>query len=245
MKSRALLAWSSGKDSAWALHVLRRQGEHEIAGLFTTVNAKYDRVAMHAVRRRVVERQAEAAGLPLLIAPLPDPCSNEQYEAAMREALAGFARNGITHLAFGDLFLADIRAYRERNMAGTGITPLFPLWGLPTRPLLDEMLDAGLEAVITCVDPRQVPARWAGQRLGRELLGELPPGADPCGENGEYHTCVVNGPMFRRRLPVTTGEVVERGGFVFADVLAPSDAPGEIRPPLVEGHFTAKQKRVV
>lgn len=240
MKGRALLAWSSGKDSAWALHILRQQGEYEIAGLFTTVNEKYDRVAMHAVRRRVVELQAEAAGLPLRVTSLPDPCSNEQYEAAMRGALAGFARDGITHLAFGDLFLADIRAYRERNMAGTGVTPLFPLWGLPTRPLLDEMLDAGVEAVITCVDPRKVPSRWAGQRLTRELLVELPPGADPCGENGEFHTCVVSGPMFRHRLPVTTGEVVERDGFFFADMLPPGESGGEIHAPLVEGHFTSE-----
>src|SRR5262249_10889708 len=217
MRPRALLSWSSGKDSAWALHLVRQRGEVEVAGLLTTVNAAYARVAMHAVRETLLERQAQAAGAPLLKVPLPLPCSNEQYEAAMASAMARARADGITSVVFGDLFLRDIRAYREAKLAGTGISPLFPLWELPTDRLAREMIDGGLRAVITCVDPRHLPARFAGRQFDRALLSELPAGVDPCGERGEFHAFCWAGPMLSAAVPVSPGEIVERDGFVFAD----------------------------
>ena len=219
-KPRVLLSWSSGKDSAWALHVLRAAGEVEVVGLLTTLNEAFGRVAMHAVRRELLEAQAEAAGLPLLQVPIPWPCSNEQYEAAMTRALAE-AREWLrpTHVAFGDLFLEEIRAYREAKMAGTGLELLFPLWGRPTDVLAREMVAGGLRAVLTCVDPRRLPQRFAGRTFDAEFLADLPPDVDPCGENGEFHTFAYAGPMFRAPLSLTPGEVVERDGFCFADVL--------------------------
>jgi len=221
---RALLAWSSGKDSAWSLHVLSEAAARDpraprVVGLLTTVNETHDRVAMHAVRRELLAAQAAAAGLPLFEVPIPSPCSNAEYERAMATAMARARGDGIAHVAFGDLFLADIRRYREEKLAGTGLTPLFPLWGRPTRALAEEMLAGGLVAHLTAVDPRQIDARFAGRRFDRALLDELPPGADPCGENGEFHTFVSAGPMLSRPLAVRTGEVVTRDGFVFADVL--------------------------
>jgi uncharacterized protein (TIGR00290 family) len=216
---KTVVAWSSGKDSAWSLHVLRSRPDVEVVGLLTTVNAAYDRVAMHAVRRSLLEAQAEAAGLPLYTVPIPSPCPNDVYEAAMAEALAETRQRGVGAVAFGDLFLEDIRRYRESRMAGTGLVPLFPLWLKPTRPLADEMLAGGLKAVLTCVDPRACPSSFAGRAFDRALLDELPASVDRCGENGEFHTFAWDGPMFRHPVAVRGGEVVERDGFVFADLL--------------------------
>ena len=218
MKKKALISWSSGKDSAWTLHLLRQSGEYEIAGLLTTMNAAFDRVAMHGTRRELVEAQAEAAGLPLITVPLPWPCSNEQYEASMREACTQAVAEGIEVMVFGDLFLEDVRRYREDKLAGSGLTPVFPVWGLPTRALVREMLAAGVKARIVCVDPKQLPREFAGRDLDEALLEAMPEGVDPCAERGEFHTVAYAGPMFRRPISIESGEVVERDGFVFADV---------------------------
>ena len=215
---KILLSWSSGKDSAWMLHVLRREGTGKPAGLLTTVNESANRVAMHAVRAEVLEAQAEAAGLPLITVPIPSPCPNDVYEARMSAAIAAARAGGFTHVAFGDLFLEDVRRYREERMQGTGLTPIFPLWLRPTAALAREMLDGGLEAYVTCVDPRVLPASFAGRRFDAPLLADLPAGVDPCGERGEFHTCVVGGPMFSKRIDVEPGVTVERDGFVFADL---------------------------
>ncbi|HZD52114.1 MAG TPA: hypothetical protein VE175_03650 [Woeseiaceae bacterium] len=217
--SKVLLSWSSGKDSAWTLHVLRRQGDMELVGLYTTLNEAADRAAMHAVRRRLVERQAEAAGLPVDFIPLPQPCPNEAYEAAMSAFIETARARGVEGFAFGDLFLEDIRRYREESMRGSGIDPVFPIWGSDTSELAEQMVDAGLRAHITCLDPRTMPRRFAGRVFDRTLLGELPPDVDPCGENGEFHTFAFAGPMFRHPVEVRTGETVERDGFVFTDLL--------------------------
>jgi uncharacterized protein (TIGR00290 family) len=215
---KVLLSWSSGKDSAWALHVLQREAPGTVGALLTTVSEQYDRVSMHGVRSSVLRAQAEAAGLPLMTVPLPAPCSNEVYEermaAAVRSALAG----GFTHVAFGDLFLEDVRKYREDRLRDTGLEPLFPLWGLPTGALAGEMIGSGLEARITCLDPRVLNPGLAGRPFDAALLAELPATVDPCGERGEFHTCVLAGPMFSRRIDVGVGETVERDGFVFADL---------------------------
>ncbi|MFI5178038.1 MAG: ATP-binding protein [Vicinamibacterales bacterium] len=216
---RVLLSWSSGKDSAWALHVLRQDPSVRVEALLTTFNDAADRVAMHAVRRNIVTAQADAAGLPLWPVGIPSPCPNDVYEARMRAAVAGALSAGITHIAFGDLFLEDVRRYREDRLAGTGIAPMFPLWGRATSALAREMLDAGLDAVVTCVDPSQLDAAFAGRRFDASLLSDLPASADPCGERGEFHTCCVAGPMFSRAVPVTSGERVTRDGFVFCDVM--------------------------
>lgn len=225
MRPKALLSWSSGKDCAWALHVLRRQAEVEVVGLATTVNRAFDRVAMHGVRRELVEAQARAAGLPLWTVPLPWSCTNEVYEARMREACDRATVEGITQIAFGDLFLEDVRGYRERLFAGSGLTPIFPLWGTPadTPVLARAMIDAGLRAVLTCLDPTRLPAVLAGRRFDETLLQDLPDGVDPCGERGEFHTFCHAGPMFSRPIPVRVGETVTRDGFVFTDVLPLGD----------------------
>jgi uncharacterized protein (TIGR00290 family) len=218
-RPRALLAWSSGKDSAWALHELRRAAEVEVVGLLTTVTDPFARVSMHAVRVELLDRQAAALGLPCRKVRIPWPCPNDRYEQEMGRALEEARAEGITRIAFGDLFLQDIRAYREAKLAGTGIEPLFPLWGRDTALLAREMIDGGLRAVITCVDPRRVSAALAGRAFDASLLSELPPGVDPCGENGEFHSFAWGGPMFAAPVAVTPGEIVERDGFVFADVL--------------------------
>ena len=218
-RPKALLSWSSGKDAAWALHVLREEAQIEVVGLLTTVNETHARVAMHAVRDALLERQAAAAGLPLWKVAIPYPCPNEAYEQAMAAACARAVASGITHIAFGDLFLTDVRAYREERLAGTGLTPLFPLWGRDTRALAAEMLAGGLQARLTCVDPRQVDRAFAGRAFDAALLADLPASADPCGERGEFHTFCHAGPMFSAPIPVRGGEVVERDGFVFADLL--------------------------
>jgi uncharacterized protein (TIGR00290 family) len=218
-RPKALVAWSGGKDSAFALLELRRRGEVEVVGLLTTVNQAHDRVAMHAVRSSLLEAQAAAAGLPLHVVPIPDPCPNEVYEAAMARALGEARGAGVSAVAFGDLYLEDVRRYREAKLYGSGIAPLFPLWGRPTRELAEEMIGRGLEARLSCVDPRAVPASLAGRAFDRALLAELPATADPCGERGEFHSFAWNGPMFERPVPVRVGALVERGGFVFADLL--------------------------
>ena len=219
---KTLLAWSSGKDSAYALWTLRQDPTVEVAGLLTTLNSSVDRVSMHAVRRTLLEAQAEAAGLPLITVPLPDPCSDEEYQAVMSQVIADARAQGVEAMSFGDLFLRDVRAYRETQLAGTGITPLFPLWDRPTPLLAEEMIAAGLEAVITCVDTHQLDRSFLGRCFDRALLADLPPGVDPCAENGEFHTVAIAGPMFRQRLQVEVGDVVEKERFVFVDVrLAP------------------------
>jgi uncharacterized protein (TIGR00290 family) len=217
--SRTLLSWSSGKDSAWSLHTLRQQGVYEVVGLLTTINAAFDRVAMHGTRTSVLRAQAAAAGMPLTEVPLPWPCSNQQYEAAMRDACAAAVRDGIECMAFGDLYLEDVRRYREERLAGTGIAPVFPLWGRDTHALVHEMLDGGLRARITCVDPRKLPASFAGRELDASLLTELPPGTDPCAENGEFHTCAYAGPMFAEPISLAPGVVEQHDDFVFADFI--------------------------
>ncbi|HZW26083.1 MAG TPA: ATP-binding protein [Gallionella sp.] len=211
------LSWSSGKDSAWALHVMRQSGQYEVAGLFTTVNAAFERVAMHAVRVELLKQQAEAAALPLHIIEIPYPCSSEQYAAVMTDFMAMARAEGVQCMAFGDLYLQDVRRYREERMLGSGIEAVFPLWERPTRELLHEMLAGGLRACLTCVDPRILPMEFAGRELTAELVASLPASADPCGENGEFHTFVFEGPMFSRPLDIEMGEVVTRDGFVFAD----------------------------
>ncbi len=218
-RPKALLSWSSGKDSAWTLHVLRQQAEFDVVGLLTTVNGVHDRVAMHAVRRTLLETQAAAAGLPLWVVSIPSPCSNEEYESAMRATVERAAAEGIEVMAFGDLYLEDIRRYREKNLAGTGLRPVFPLWLRPTDVLAREMIDGGLQARITCVDPRKLPATFAGRAFDASFLTDLPKDVDPCGENGEFHSFVWAGPMFRSPVDIALGEVVTRDGFVFADLV--------------------------
>jgi uncharacterized protein (TIGR00290 family) len=221
---KVLMSWSSGKDSAWALHVLRGLGTPPSA-LLTSLNEAADRVSMHAVRSDVLRAQADAAGLPLITVPLPWPCSNEIYEARMGAAVREAVAQGFTHVAFGDLFLEDVRRYREERLAGSGLAPLFPLWGLPTAPLARDMIAAGVEARVTCLDPRILPRELAGRAFDRSLLDALPAGVDPCAERGEFHTCVVNGPMFSRRIDVAIGETVERDGFVFTDLELSAPTP--------------------
>ena len=215
---KTFLSWSSGKDSAYALWTLQRDPGIELLGLLTTVNSSVDRVSMHAVRSTVLQAQADAAGLPLLTIPLPDPCTDEQYRAEMSRAIDEVKRRGVQAIAFGDLYLEDVRAYREAQMAGTGITPLFPLWGRPTKALAEEMIEAGLQAIVTCVDTEQLDRSFLGRAFDRRLLQDLPVGVDPCAENGEFHTVAVAGPMFAAPLAVEVGEVVERERFVFVDV---------------------------
>lgn len=216
---RALVAWSTGKDCAWALHELRRSGAVKIAGLLTTVTETFGRVSMHATREALLDRQAAALGLPCRKVRIPYPCPNASYEQEMARALAAARAEGITHVAFGDLFLEDVRAYREAKLAGTGVAPLFPLWGRPTGALVREMIEGGLRALITCVDPRRLDRAFAGRTIDAALLAELPPDVDPCGENGEFHSFAFAGPMFSAPIAIATGAVVERDGFVFADVL--------------------------
>jgi uncharacterized protein (TIGR00290 family) len=217
--TKALLSWSSGKDSAWSLHVLRKRGEVEVVGLLTTVNEVYSRVAMHAVRVELLDAQANAVGLPLWKIPIPSPCSNAQYEAAMLAAIERAKSDGVNTFAFGDLFLEDIRRYREERLRETGVSPIFPIWALPTIELAREMIASGLRARVTCVDPKQLPASFAGREFDAGFLADLPPAVDPCGERGEFHTFAYDGPMFRHRVPVQGGEIIERDGFVFADLL--------------------------
>lgn len=223
---KVLLSWSSGKDSAWALHLLNRRHPGAVAALLTTMNGGVDRVAMHGVRRDVLEAQARAAGLPLWTIPLPDPCSNADYEALMRNAVQRAVAAGFTHVAFGDLFLRDVRQYREERLAGTGLEPLFPLWDLPTADLAIEMMSCGVRARLACVDTRVLPASFVGREFEPALLADLPPGVDPCGEKGEFHTCVYAGPMFRRSLAIQAGATVSRDPFVWMELFGEDDGHG-------------------
>lgn len=225
-KPKAWLAWSSGKDSAWALHTVRQNREFEVVALLTTVNSTHKRVAMHAVRESLLEMQAAAAGLPLVKVAIPSPCSNEIYETAMSDAMARARNEGVWHVIFGDLFLEDVRAYREKHLAACGMTSVFPLWGRNTRRLAEEMVAGGLIAYLTCVDPRRLDRMFAGRRFDARLLGDLPAHVDPCGENGEFHTFASAGPMFGSDVLAQSGVIVERDGFVFADLL-PKTPPAE------------------
>ena len=216
---KVILSWSSGKDSAWTLHLLRQRPDIEVAALVTTFNSEANRVAMHAVRRALVEAQAERTGIPLWAVDLPSPCSNGEYEDRMRTVCQRATAEGISAVAFGDLFLQDIRDYRVRQLQGSGLEPLFPVWQIPTPQLGREMIAAGVKAKITCVDPSKLAKSFAGHDYDLSLLQALPAGIDPCGENGEFHTFVHDAPVFSRPIRVRAGEVVERDGFVFADVL--------------------------
>jgi len=218
-RPKALVAWSSGKDSAWAWHEIRRGGEFDVVGALTTLTDSFNRVSMHGVRQELLAMQLAAADLPAIVVPIPYPCPNEVYEARMAAALADAKASGVTHVIFGDLFLQDVRAYREQKLAGTGITPVFPLWQRPTAALAREMIAAGVETYLVCVDLKQLPRSFAGRLFDHALLEDLPPAADPCGENGEFHSCIVAGPMLSRRIPVEVGEIVERDGFAYADLL--------------------------
>ncbi len=215
---KILVSWSSGKDSAWMLHVLKRDPSVEIGGLLTTMNEQFDRVAMHAVRRRLLEAQADAAGIPLRTVPLPWPCTNDEYESRMRTAVSQAVAEGFTHVAFGDLFLEDVRKYREEKLSDTGLSPLFPIWGIPTDELAAEMVDSGLRSVLTCINPKHLDRSFAGRQFDRSLLSDLPASVDKCGERGEFHSFAWDGPMFDRPVPISVGGVVDRDGFVFADV---------------------------
>ncbi len=228
VKGRAWMSWSSGKDSTLALAAARADPELEVVGLLTTLNGDADRVAMHAVRRDLLRAQATALGLPLHEVDLPWPCSNQEYEALMTAAIAIARSDGVSRMVFGDLFLADVRAYREQALAGTHVEPLFPLWGRPTRELAEEMVELGIRATLTCVDPRKLDPSFAGRPFDHTLLAGLPDHVDPCGENGEFHTFVHDGPGFAAPIPVRTGDVVERDGFVFADVVPVSSVDGPV-----------------
>lgn len=214
---RVLVSWSSGKDCAWTLHLLRQQPDIEVVGLLTTVNSEFDRVAMHGTRRCVLDAQARAAGLPLWDIPLPWPCSNEIYEERMANACSRAVAEHIDAIAFGDLFLQDIRAYRETQLGPTGLEPLFPLWEMPTGELAREMIADGLRAKLVCIDSRQLDPAFAGRDFDADLLRDLPSAVDPCGERGEFHTCVYGGPMFSSRIELEAGEIVNRDGFIYAD----------------------------
>ena len=218
-RAKALIAWSSGKDSAWALHEARRTGEFDIVGAVTTVTDTFGRVSMHGVREELLQAQLEAAGLPAIVVRIPYPCPNEIYEQKMAATMQDAKARGITHMIFGDLYLEDVRAYRERQLAGTGIAPVFPLWGLPTGPLARAMIEAGVEAHLATVDLKKLSAAFAGRRFDLDLLDALPEGTDPCGENGEFHSFVSAGLMLKRKIAVKVGETVERDGFAYADLL--------------------------
>jgi len=242
---RVLMSWSSGKDSAWALDRLLREPDVEVGALLTTFNAAAERVAMHAVRAHLVRAQASAIGVPLWEVPLPSPCSNAEYEAQMAAAVGRARAEGFTHVAFGDLFLEDVRRYREDRLAGTGLTPLFPLWGLDTGSLAREMIVGGVRAVLTCTDPRQLAVTFAGRDYDAALLEALPREVDPCGERGEFHTFVWDGPMFRAPVPVRRGVTVERDGFVFTDLLAadaPAGAAGRTAGESIDPHFAPRER---
>jgi uncharacterized protein (TIGR00290 family) len=218
-RPKALISWSSGKDSAFALHEVRRAGEFDVVGALTTVTETFGRVSIHGVRQEILHAQCEASGLQPWIVPIPYPCPNAIYEARISEAVAKAVQDGITHIIFGDLFLQEIRAYREQNLAGTGITPVFPLWDRPTLPLAHAMIASGMEAYLATVDLKKLSAKFAGRKFDLQLLADLPDGVDPCGENGEFHTCVAAGPIFSRRISVVPGERVERDGYAYCDLV--------------------------
>jgi uncharacterized protein (TIGR00290 family) len=218
-RPKALIAWSSGKDSAWALHEVRQAGGYDVVGALTTVTGTFARVSMHGVREDILAAQLDAAGLPGTIVRIPWPCPNDTYEREMAVAMARAKADGVTHVIFGDLFLSDVRAYREAKLKEAGITPVFPLWQRPTEALAREMIRGGLETYLSTIDLKVLPASFAGQRFDEALLSDFPPGVDPCGENGEFHSCVTAGPMLSRRIPIAVGETVERDGFAYADLV--------------------------
>jgi len=220
MKRKTMLAWSSGKDSAWALHMLRQNPEFELVGLFSTVNEAFNRVAMHAVRLELLMKQAQNAGLSMDVINIPYPCTNQEYEDRMKAFIEKAKEKKIECIAFGDLFLEDVRKYREEKLAGAGITPIFPLWGIPTRTLSQDMIDAGLKAVITSIDPKLIPEEFIGKQYNESFLQQITDTVDPCGENGEFHTFAFAGPMFNEPISITVGEIVHRDGFVFADIIS-------------------------
>ena len=222
---KAWIAWSSGKDSAFALHEVRRTNDFEVVGALTTVTETFNRVSMHGVRVAILRAQHEAAGLASIIVPIPYPCPNEIYQARMSTALAEARNRAVTHIIFGDLFLQDVRTYREQMLASTGIAPVFPLWARPTAALAREMIAVGMESHLVCIDLKQLPKAFAGRRFDQALLTELPASADPCGENGEFHSCVVAGPMFDRRIEIQVGDTVVRDGFAYTDLLVPAREP--------------------
>lgn len=231
MAKRVVISWSGGKDSAWTLHVLRRQPHlYTVIGLLTTVNQRFNRIAMHGVRRELLDMQAAAAGLPLWVVPLPAPCLNEDYERRMLNAFHFLRSLGVDAVAFGDLYLQDIRAYREKHLGNCGLELLFPLWNIPTHQLAHEMLESGLKARVTCVDPRALPPEYAGRDYDGKLLSDLPASADPCAENGEFHTFVYSGPMLRSPIDIVPGETVERDGFIFTDLLPASAVQSQPSP---------------
>lgn len=219
MKQITLLSWSSGKDCSWALHLLRKQSDIDLVGLFCTINEKFDRAAMHAVRTELVKLQAESVGLPVEIIPIPNPCSNEEYAAIMEEFVGRIKQQRVECIAFGDLYLEDVRQYRVDKLAGTGITPIFPLWKIPTNELSREMIRSGVKTKITCVDPKQLSSEFCGREYDESFLNDLPPTVDPCGENGEFHSFVYDGPMFKTPVPIRTAETVTRDGFTFTDIV--------------------------
>jgi uncharacterized protein (TIGR00290 family) len=221
-KPKALIAWSSGKDSAWALHEVRRAGEYDVVGALTTITETFGRVSIHGVREELLMAQLAAARLPPIIVQIPYPCPNETYEARMAAATADAKAAGITHMIFGDLFLQDVRSYREQKLASTGITPVFPLWGRPTPALAREMIAAGVEAYLACVDCKRLAKDFAGRRFD-QALADFPATVDPCGENGEFHSFVAAGPMLRGAVPVDVGGTVERDGFAYADLMIDRD----------------------
>ncbi|HSP48820.1 MAG TPA: ATP-binding protein [Pseudolabrys sp.] len=218
-RPKALIAWSSGKDSAWALQEARRQAEFDIVGALTTITDRFARVSMHGVREELLRAQLDAAGLSAAVVRIPYPCPNKTYEREMSAAMRDAKARGVTHIIFGDLYLEDVRAYREKNLAGTGIAPVFPLWQRPTRQLARDMIEAGVEAHLAVVDMKKLPVAFAGRRFDVALIGALPTGSDPCGENGEFHTFVSAGPMLTYKIPVRVGKNVERDGFAFADLV--------------------------
>lgn len=225
MRRKTLLSWSSGKDSAWTLHVLRQEPHIDVAGLFCTVNKEFNRVAMHAVRVELLQQQAKSAGLPLHMIQIPYPCSNAEYDDAMTSFIDGAKTENIECFAFGDLFLEDVRRYREDRLKETGITPIFPIWGIPTKELSRKMVASGLKAVITCIDPKRLAREFAGREYNESFLDDIPAGVDPCGEYGEFHSFAFDGPMFQNPIEISLGETVHRDGFIFTDLLPPTPNP--------------------
>jgi len=218
-KPKAWISWSSGKDAAWALNAVRSEGIYEITRLLTTITETYKRVSMHSIREELLDIQSAAIGIPLYKTYIPSPCSNEQYAEIMTKAIETAKAENVTHMIFGDLFLEDVRQYREEKLAGTGITPIFPLWGINTRELAESMIQGGAKAVITCIDPAKTPRELAGKYFDNEFLKHLPHDVDPCGENGEFHSFAFDGPAFSKEVNIQVGETVQRGDFVFTDVL--------------------------
>jgi uncharacterized protein (TIGR00290 family) len=219
MKKKTLISWSTGKDSAWALHVLRQNSEIEIVGLFCTVNKVFDRVAVHGVRIDLLRQQAQSINLPLHIVYIPYPCSNEEYENAMKAFISKTEEMGIEYFAFGDLFLENVRSYREKLLHGTGIKPLFPIWGTSTDSLSRQMISSGLKAVITCVGQKHLTSEFVGREYNESFINEIPKHIDPCGENGEFHSFAYDGPTFRYPIEIALGEIVFKEDACFIDLL--------------------------